>query len=285
MPRLFSRTDARTASIRITPYVRPDIQVIYIVIDNEDKEAESYKRLYGDQVIMFDKQEAIDMTDSMELSKYRKCVVYARNIVNRIAKDKGCKSYVMLDDDYMAFYYKFDHNGIFKNTRIKTTMDGVFDAFVDFLFAADADVICCLQGGDFIGGRDNKMNAGAKKLSRKAMNVFVCRTDKPLTFSGIMNEDVQMYLRGNTIGKKIFSYNAICVNQVQTQANNGGLTDVYLHFGTYNKSFYSVMLSPSNTKISMMGQNHRRIHHRIDWNCTAPKILSERWRQPTKNHD
>lgn len=69
------------------------------------------------------------------------------------------------------------------------------------------------------------------------------------------------------------------VNQLQTQLNKGGLTDIYLDKGTYYKSFLSVMYSPSCVSVSSMGNTHRRIHHRVHWNNCTPKILNEKYKK------
>ena len=64
----------------------------------------------------------------------------------------------------------------------------------------------------------------------------------------------------------------------------GGMTEAYLDSGTYVKSFYSVMYSPSSVKISTIEDPrspHCRIHHSISWERTAPKII----RQSAKKAD
>ena len=71
----------------------------------------------------------------------------------------------------------------------------------------------------------------------------------------------------------------MCLDQPQTQANAGGITEAYLQYGTYVKSFYSVMLCPSCVKISEMGQSHKRIHHLIDWEVAVPKIVSSKFKK------
>lgn len=53
----------------------------------------------------------------------------------------------------------------------------------------------------------------------------------------------------------------------------------------YVKSFYSVMCAPSCVKISMLHggtkdtAQHWRIHHRVQWENCAPKIISAQWRK------
>lgn len=66
----------------------------------------------------------------------------------------------------------------------------------------------------------------------------------------------------------------------KTQSQKGGLTELYLQTGTYVKSFYTVMTMPSSVKIGAMQSSNPRIHHKIDWNLTVPKIIDERHRKP-----
>lgn len=47
----------------------------------------------------------------------------------------------------------------------------------------------------------------------------------------------------------------------------------------YLKTFYTVIFSPSCTKVGMMGDKHKRIHHMIDWDRCVPKILNEKWKK------
>ncbi len=53
------------------------------------------------------------------------------------------------------------------------------------------------------------------------------------------------------------------------------MTDVYLDSGTYIKSFYTVMFSPSSVKVSLMGTAEARLHHSISWEHTVPQIIRE----------
>ena len=245
---------------------------IYLVIDNEDKQQEDYKKNFKDKVIIFDKQEAIDITDSADNFKKRNSVVFARNIVYKKAKEIGLKYILVLDDDYSGYYNCFDNerNYITKNTKIKN-LDG-------YLIDTNSDCIAFSQGGDFIGGDNSKI---AKlhikgKLSRKAMNAFFFDVDKPLYFGGRINEDVNMYITEGKIGKKIFTYARARLEQIETQANSGGLTEIYKDLGTYVKSFYSIIYNPSCVKLMMMGVKNKRIHHKILWKYTTPMILSEK---------
>lgn len=93
------------------------------------------------------------------------------------------------------------------------------------------------------------------------------------------NSYIDMYVRYGETGHLIFTTMDFMLNQGQTQKNKGGLTEMYLDSGTYVKSFYSVMYSPSCVKVAAMGDKHMRMHHRVNWDCCTPKILNQRWKK------
>jgi hypothetical protein len=138
------------------------------------------------------------------------------------------------------------------------------------------------QGGDFIGGGEGTFVKHIKKgkFSRKVMNSFLFKVDRPVKFSGRINEDVNMYVEWGRRGHLFVTVPRLRLWQKETQANAGGLTEIYLDLGTYVKSFYSVLYAPSCVSISEMGRDDRRIHHSISWTYAAPMILNEQHRKP-----
>ena len=76
----------------------------------------------------------------------------------------------------------------------------------------------------------------------------------------------------------MFTVADLSLNQLETQKNSGGMSDLYLNVGTYIKSFYSVIVAPSCVKISEIGGSHRRIHHLVAWENCTPKIISSKFR-------
>ena len=134
------------------------------------------------------------------------------------------------------------------------------------------------QNGDWIGGDQSGM---AKKLAlkRKCMNSFFCSTERPFEFMGRINEDVNAYTSLGAIGNVFFTIPNVSLKQTDTQTNEGGLTDIYLSQGTYVKSFYSVLFSPSSVKVSVLNTENARLHHRVSWNNAVPKILNEKYKK------
>lgn len=251
---------------------------IYIVIDDEDDQAEKYREKFGDSVIVFNKQKYFDLSDTGDNGGTRSVVLPARNALWDIAKEKGLTYFLELDDDYGNFALRDERNGILKNLTL-IDLDDVFDAALDFLDCGDISCVCFSQGGDLIGGVDSANWKEKRFLKRKAMNGFFCRIDRPFYFYGRINEDTTAYTVDGNRGKIFFTIIPLSLTQKETQSNPGGLTDIYKEHGTFYKSFFSVMFCPSAVKISVMGEKHQRIHHKINWNACAPKILSDKWRK------
>jgi hypothetical protein len=250
---------------------------IYLMVDDEDSQIVDYRKLYDKQVIVFNKQQAIDYTDSGDNFKKRNSVVYARNWNFVVAKELGIDYFLQLDDDYDHFYNTFNNNRDYiTQNRAINSLDAICEAMTDFLIASQADSVCMSQGGDFIGGPGSRVAKLAKqgKFSRKAMNAFFMNTAKPFKFMGRINEDVNAYVGLGNVGKLFITVPRIRLEQGTTQANSGGLTEIYLDLGTYVKSFYSVMYAPSCVKISQMGVTNKRLHHMVKWKYAVPEIVS-----------
>ena len=246
----------------------------YFIVDNEDDQAQKYIKSFGqDKVITFDKKAAAHRQDFDIGDNFpgRDTVVYARNECFHIARQLGLNYFLQLDDDYTAFM----HREIGEDGKLygiyALNIDQVFEAMINFLDQSGALTVTFAQGGDFIGGA--KSGTFHKGILRKAMNTFFCKTDRPFSFRGRLNDDVNTYVPLSQTGNLFFTYTGFQITQKTTQGQDGGLTDIYLDLGTYVKSFYSVMMAPSCVTVSEMGGNYRRIHHKIHWEAAAPKIL------------
>ena len=251
---------------------------IVLVIDDEDEQVKKYKERYGEEnCYIFCKREYIQKSDEIARGDTRSAL-YARNACFDIARELGYRYFIELDDDYQGFSWKFDNNGRYKQ-RIMCNLDLVWRRMLEYMISVPCMVsICMAQGGDFIGGNDNKKTAAITPM-RKTMNTFICDTERKFEFKGRINEDVNANLYGTFRGQLFLTLNQVMVNVEQTQANAGGVTEVYRELGTYQKSFMSVVISPSSVKLAMMGRKNMRLHHNVEWKYTAPMIVAEKWRK------
>lgn len=253
----------------------------YIVCDDEDDQLAKYQENYGkDNVLVFSKSDVeFDIMDNFDGNNV---IVFARNVIFDFAKELGLTYFWELEDDYHEFSYRPieyspEHNKeILAYYRIRD-LDSVIDAFLKFLDTSGALCVAMAQTGDLLGGIQGDVKH--VPIKRKVMNTLFCRTDRPFKFVGRMNDDVNTYLSLGKVGELFFHITNLVVLQDRTQKTQSGNTGSYLKFGTYVKSFYSVMLHPSACKIKMMRSNHPRLHHKINWNNAVPKILSSDFRK------
>jgi len=257
---------------------------VFLVVDDLDKTKDRYVKKFGDEVLVFSKA-AIALTfDEADNFPGFRGVVYARNACWDLARAQGIRYFIELDDDYSSFQNHFNSRGEWVNKSIDN-LDAVFGAMVQALIDIPSlRTIALAQGGDIIGGNEGLRTVGFR---RKVMNSFVCDVERPFQFYGRMNEDVNPYVTEGQRGGLYLTTMAAKLNQAQTQANSGGLTELYLDSGTYVKSFYSVMHCPSAVKVGVLdGQRsdakyrHTRIHHEINWDHAVPKIIRATHRKP-----
>tara|TARA_R100000231_G_scaffold135103_1_gene109268 strand:- start:190 stop:1038 length:849 start_codon:yes stop_codon:yes gene_type:complete len=249
---------------------------IIILIDDEDKTADQYYNNF-DEVVMFSKKEISKKIDRFDNFNEKRSDVYVRNACFDIAKKLNIKYFIQLDDDYKDFEYRYVLKDKLKYKQVHN-LDHVFDSLIDFMSKTTVTSIALSQGGDFIGGSQNKF-AKDGGLKRKAMNSFICSTDRPFKFYGTLNDDVNTYLTLGSKGKLFFTTHLASINQKDTQTNAGGMTDIYLKTGTYIKSFYSLMCSPSSVKIRSLNGNNKRLHHSIAWRNAVPVILDPKFKR------
>ena len=248
---------------------------IVIVCDDSDKAIDEYKSLNSDEVFVFSKSDYAGKFDKMDNFGNMSCVVFARNAMWDIAKALGLVSFVVADDDYVAFERRITGTGGYfaKRHAHSPDLDAVFSAYNDFLLETSVATVCLAQGGDYIGGAENSKVADGFKVSRKMMNLYFFHADRPIEFKGTINEDLTSSVTHGVTGGIILTSMMNSIVQKETQTNAGGLTELYLSVGTYVKSFYSVIAAPSCIKVSTMGDTSLRLHHQVTWRDAVPKII------------
>ena len=251
----------------------------YFICSDDDKQLNKYKELHKDKEVVFSKKDYKNKFDIGDNFDDERVVVYARNACFDLAKEIGVKYFLVLDDDYTDFSYRFNAELSYNKGRgYINKVDDIFEAILEYYKSIPAKTIALSQNGDWIGG-ENSGWAKELKLKRKCMNSFFCSTERPFEFSGRINEDVNAYTRLGATGDLFFTIPNVSLKQTDTQVNDGGLTDIYLSQGTYVKSFYSVMFSPSAVKVAMLNTERSRLHHRVSWNNAIPMILSEKYKK------
>lgn len=247
----------------------------YIVLDNEDKSREKYIKNFGaDKIKVFDKKAIADLTDEGNNFDNRRTTTHARNACFDIASELGYKYFLVLDDDYTVFRYRYIDKYITKG--YVQNLDELFLNTFNYYEKNNFTSIAFAQGGDFIGGESCGLIKNYLYNSRKCMNSFFCSTERRFWFVGQLNEDVNTYVCLGNKGNLFFTIPFVGLEQKATQLTDGGMTDAYLKYGTYVKSFTTVMMQPSSVFVAMMGFTKNRLHHRVIQRNTTPMIIKEK---------
>lgn len=264
---------------------------VYFIVDEADPTLAMYRAQFGERVVTFSKRDVASSFDIGDnLGDYRG-VVYARNASFDIARRLGIRYFLMLDDDYTSFQHRLAPDGTYTTSYLHN-LDRAFYLMLQWMIAADLDCVAMAQGGDWIGGGHKSRHTDKAPWYRqhlvnvrKVMNSFMFDAHKPMRFVGRSNEDVCSYLLHGQRGAKLFTIPSVALTQAQTQAQSGGMTELYLAQGTYVKSFYALMMAPSCTRIGALGDTHYRIHHAISYSKAVPVVIPERFRKRTPNNE
>lgn len=200
---------------------------IFIVVDDEDKTRHQYMAEFGEQVLVFSKADIASRFDEADNFGDRRSIFYARNACFDLAKLVGCKYFIQLDDDYHEFQFRVDRNYDQAYFPIRK-LDAILSEMLAYYESIPALSIAMSQGGDFLG--DN--GGHASWVKRKAMNSFICSVDRPFSFMGRINEDVNTYTNLGRCGELFMTIGAVQLGQKQTQKNSGGMTELYLDSGS-----------------------------------------------------
>jgi len=249
---------------------------IYYVADDLDSTLQGYKEKYKDDLIVFNKKSAALKYDSGDNTGDLRSTLYAANTIFELARERGIVYFMIMCDDYLGFTYKYDEYLNLVEIPARR-LDDIVDVMIEYFDGTNCLTLAMAQMGDFIGGKNSEFGKGPS-IKRKAMNIFLCSIDRPFQFMGRLNEDVTTYVNLGNKGYLFFTISNVAIHQTQTQSQKGGITEAYLDSGTYTKSFFSVMYNPSCVKVSMMGEQHKRLHHRITWKNAVPCILNEKYK-------
>lgn len=252
---------------------------IILLLDDEDSTVEQYKERYGkDNIIeVFSKDEVLKTTDLMNSNINKSCAVYARNKCFDVAKKYGFEYFCQMDDDYTTIPYRYVvGNTLYRENDVN--LDLVFQYYLEFMDISDKiGAVAFAEPGDFVGGVNSNLNK--RLFLRKCMGSWICFVNRPLKFLGIMNDDVNCYSLYGSRGMLFYTFNFIMIDTPATQSVKGGMTDVYLGNGTYTKTFYTLLCCPSFVRVDMFGDRHYRIHHKFNWKCAVPMLISDRYKK------
>ena len=248
---------------------------IFLIVDDLDEDKERYLELYGDNVIVFDKEEWALKTDRVHNTLELRTVTYARNFISNLAKKIGLDYFAMVDDDLSSFSIRYEHQDSLKGKKADN-VDGVFKAYVQYMQDCNIMITGFGGAGNYIGGLNSQFQKG---VTFNLAGTFILKTDElPDTFQfrGYVNEDVMVGLDYMSRGHLLFRILDVMHSTPQRGSNDGGHADMYSEQNIYIQD--SLVATAHPDKLTRMAKDGE-FSSRINWNNVRPKILTERWRK------
>lgn len=241
---------------------------IYIVIDDEDEQLELYKQKYGDIIKVFNKDEMLKITDTVDNFKNKNNALLPAAYCKILADELKLDYYIIIDDDIEDIRERFEENRQLKGRDIKN-LDKIIELFIEYMENANISCLSFGNQGGYIGGLNGKFKNG---MGRNNNQNFLLKTKDNIKFLGTRNEDFNMVATYSKIGKLIFEIYKIGISSPERGSNEGGLQQDYEQAGFYTANFYSIIVAPYCCKI---GMRNNKITLKRNWERFAPKVLSE----------
>ena len=243
----------------------------YFIVDDLDSDLALYQELYGDNVIVFDKELWAEQTDTVTSTGELRSVVFARNACYEIAERLGLKFFAEFDDDLESFSIRYEDSGSLKG-RAVTRLDDVIEAMIAFQEASGAVSVGFESSGGLIGGLQGRFSRGVLNNLHQA---FILRTDKRIEFKGILNENSIANEWCNTTGRLALEICQLVQSCPVRSKNTGGLRALYEANSEYVRAFYSVIAFPNVLSIAERSGNITLLRKPN----SVVKIISERWKK------
>ena len=242
-------------AIFILTHGRPDKQYTYhaldkarytgrriLLLDDEDETYSEYKERYPDEIILFNKQSYIDTSDTGTNVEQRKCILYAKNAADDIAKDLGLSAYVVADDDIIRFRHRWKEGEVTHTQEVRN-LDEVSEAYIEFMEEGN---IAAVSFGDA------RLYMGGKLLLGRIPYNFVYRlTSIPYEWRSSMYEDTVTPVIESRNGAYTLGLPNIQFDMKQCDSSAiGGMTDVYSTMSVLDRASVALMYNPAGIILS-----------------------------------
>lgn len=246
---------------------------LFLVIDDEDEQGKAYREMYGDQVVVFSKKKIEKFFDTMTNRKEYRSVVYARNAVYAIARERNIRFAFTADDDITSLQFRVVRDNKLKGFNIYDS-DALFESMSSYMDNAGLAILGFSQAGAYVGGMNSgKYKDGCQRMVSQAM---LFDTEHPVMARGIFNEDLHMSFDAALSGRVVLSTMLVSITSPERTTNAGGLHDLYKDNNEYVRNFYSLMSYPSQVSIA---QRKDTINLQIHKVMSYPMILSDKYRK------
>lgn len=250
---------------------------IYVVVDDEDPQLDTYKSLYDKELIIFAKSDFMFKVDTIIVTNQKSSPIYARCFIEHKAKELKLDAFMMIDDDMPTFRYRWIDGDKVRSLSMKQGMDDVLNLYAQYIIDHDIATTSFVHTMFYIGGTQGLDKRITEQ--RELNGVFIRNTKFDVDWVGIIRHDMIANLLTSKRGYIWWAlpfvvFETLPMNEVGV--NEGGMKATYDMLDHYRRSFLGVIASPSNCKI---GCANGRIKIACDWNKACSKIISGRYKK------
>lgn len=260
-----ANTQATEKSLRKAGYTGE----IVFVVDDLDLERPIYEANFGEQVSVFDKRAYADRSDSGKNKSGLAAVLYARNAAYDIARERGHRWFVEMDDDFTGFATRIGKGNGTEERDIKT-MDAWLGAYLEFFKRSGVALLGIGTQGDYIGGKSSR--ACKYGVKPTASGVMFCDTENRVRFVSSRNEDMSSDLLAWRGGQIVMSVLPMYF-KTKLGKGAGGMRETYATMSQYEMFMQPILWCPSSMKLKIVKGGG--MFQSVEKEYALPKIIRE----------
>ena len=249
---------------------------IYLVLDDTDNTIQQYIENYGtEQLIVFDKNHYINSCDTGSNKPVYKCILYAKDAVEDIARDMHLKSFILADDDILKLRFRTIRDSKLYSTDLND-LNAVLDSYIEYLLNANIATLGFGNSYIYIGGVGG-LNPDSLSNRRFTYNFILRNTRYDVNWYSEMNEDSITPILSAQKGQVWLQLPFVQFDMKECQAGaDGGMSDVYANMDKFKQYAHFLLYTPSNVRLI---ERFGKSTHTFDRVKTFPKIISNVWRK------
>lgn len=222
---------------------------IIFVVDDEDDTVQELENEYGtnNDIVVFNKQELIDISDTGTNENQRKCILYAKNFCEQLAVHQGLNSFIIADDDILKFRFRYVEDGKLKSQNITHSMDDVIDAYIKTMLECDMTATGFGFTQFYFTGV-NSFSADNMVKYRVPYNFVFRNTKYKVDWMSWFGEDIITAVYYGRVGQLWTAMPYVQQEIVSLATAEGGMKDTYDNNSSVRLAMQNVMYLPSELK-------------------------------------
>ena len=246
---------------------------IILMLDNEDDTIETYEELYGDdyRIVVFDKQQIVDIVDSGLRIPVRKVNTYAWQACELYAQQHNIKLCGMADDDITGFRYRYVENGSLKSLHITHGIDKVISEYGKWLENGNVAATAFGTNQMYMGG--SQVFDYDKVINYRAPYNFIFRNMRyEFKWCSYMYEDTIVPVKENTYGKYTLQLPFVQLEMKDVDAGaQGGMSSTYSRVSDFKRIGSLLQYHPSCVRYIA---TNKKVTHGLYKDKAFPKLIS-----------